>query len=125
MMNASAGAMEPSSASDPAVVDIRPRDCDVVLHQDRNAVQRTRTLPALRSASSLVGGQRFASDWSSITERSVGPCRSSASIRRQGTSPRAISDVSSARGHALLEIVNRQFIQLFRWMGTVNGGGVS
>src|SRR6187399_53332 len=52
-MNASAGAIEPSSASDPAVVDMRPVTATLSFTRIGMPCSAPRTLPALRSASSL------------------------------------------------------------------------
>jgi hypothetical protein len=80
MMNASAGATEPSSASDPAVVDIRPVTATLSFTRMGMPCSAPRTLPALRSASSAAASAP-ASGLASITDRSEGPCRSIAAMR--------------------------------------------
>ena len=79
--NASRAAIEPSSASDPAVVDHLVGGVDVVFDQDRDAVQRPASFPWSSAPRRARRRWMRASGLTSITDRSVGHWRSIASMR--------------------------------------------
>ena len=76
----SCAAIEPASASEPAVVVIRSAVSMLSFTSTGTPCSGPRTLPAFRSSSSVSATDR-ASGLVSMTDRRPGPCRSSASIR--------------------------------------------
>ena len=107
--NESCGGMEPSNASDPAVVVIRSCVSMLSLSATGMPCSGPRTFPAARSASSS-SAIASASGFVSMIERSSGPCPSSASMRSRYSS-RDRAGRALARRHARLELVDRHLVQ--------------